>query len=58
MVVRPGGVFVEGGIHNRDSGAPFDVGGEGGAEFGIGGQIDLVCAIVKEFDPPPSLSLG
>jgi hypothetical protein len=46
------------GVANRESGAPLEVAGEGGAEFRAVGQADLVAGVRHQVDPLSTLRLA
>ncbi len=56
--VGDGGVGGQGGVDDGEAGAPFEVGDEGGAELGVGGEFQLVGGFEEEVDPALALGLG
>jgi hypothetical protein len=52
------GVGGEVGVDDGEAGAPFEVGDEGGAELGIGGELKFVGGFEEEPDPALALLLG
>ena len=55
-MLHDGGVGLA--VGDGEAGTPFEVGDEGGAEAGIGGQSDVVGGVDHAGHPSPSLSLG
>jgi hypothetical protein len=58
---RPGverGACGEGGVDDGEARAPFEVGEEGGAELGVGGEALLVGGFEQEGEPALALLLG
>jgi hypothetical protein len=49
---------VERGVDDCETGAPFKVGDESGAELGIGGEAEFVGGFEQEGDPAPTLRFG
>jgi hypothetical protein len=52
------GVGGEVGVDDGEAGAPFEVGDEGGAELGIGGELKFVGGFEEEPDPALALLPG
>lgn len=46
------------GVDDGEAGAPFEIGDEGGAELGVGGEALLVGGLEEELHPAPALLVG
>lgn len=56
--IGDGSVGGEGGVDDGEAGAPLDVGDEGGAELGVGGEGQFVGGLEEELHPALALLVG